>query len=58
MFSFLLMTENAYHPWDIFRPENIRIYFQNLISDANTRRIIATELAHLLQSAKSVQKLP
>ena len=54
----LLMSENAYYPWDVLRPQNVRAYFQNLITDTNTRRIIAAELAHLLQSAKSVQKLP
>ena len=52
----VLMTENAYRPWDIFRPQNIRAYFLSLRSDTNARRIIATELANLLRSAKAVQK--
>ena len=53
----LLMTEDAHRPWDILRPQNLRAYFVNLKSDSNARRVIASELAHLIRSAKSVQKL-
>ena len=53
----LLMIEDTNRPWDILRPQNIRAYFENLKSDSKVRRVIATELANLLRSAKSVQKL-
>ena len=52
----LLMVENASRPLDILKPQNIKTYFQNLISDKNARSIIASELANLLQSAWTTQK--
>ena len=53
----LLMAEDAHRPWDILRPQNIRAYFENLKSDSYARRVIASELANLIRSAKSAQKL-
>ena len=51
----LLMVDDTSHPLDILRPQNIRSYIQNLKSDRNIRRIIASELANLIRSARAVQ---
>ena len=51
----LLMTEEADRPLDIFKPQNLKAYIQNLTTDGNLRRIIGSELENLIQSAKAVQ---
>ena len=52
----LLMIDKTSRPLDILRPQNLKSYLQNLISDKNARSIIASELASLLQSAWATQK--
>ena len=54
----LLMSEEVPRPLDILRPQNLKGYVKTLKSDAYARRIIATEMANLLRSAKSAQKEP
>ena len=51
----LLMSHDTGHPLDIFRPQNIRSYIQNLKNDRGARKVIASELASLVRSAKAVQ---
>ena len=51
----LLMTENASRPLDIFKPQNLKAYFQSLTTDPGARKIIGSEIENLIQSAKSVQ---
>ena len=51
----LLMTENASHPRDVLRLQNIRAYLKSLKEDDTRRRVILSELAELVQSARQAQ---
>lgn len=51
----LLMIEDTNHLRDIMRPQNLLTYFRSLKSDEVMRKLIASELANLIQSAKNVQ---
>ena len=51
----LLMTENASHPRDVLRLQNLRAYLKGLKEDDTRRRVILSELAELLQSARQAQ---
>lgn len=54
----LLMIEDTNRPRDLIRPQNLRTYFKSLQTDENMRRVIASELVNLIQSARSAQKDP
>lgn len=47
----LLTVGNASSPRDIIRPQNIRLYLKTLKTDDTMRRLIASELVSLIQSA-------
>lgn len=51
----LLMIENTNRPRDLIRPQNLLAYFKNLKSDESMRKVIAAELANLIQSARAAQ---
>ncbi len=52
----LLMTENAFRPIDILKPQNLMTYFKNLKADENKRRIITSEFVNLAQMARNIQR--
>lgn len=52
----LLSKGGASKAQHLIRPQNIRTYLKTLNADENMRRIIAGELANLIQSAKSIQQ--
>lgn len=49
----LLMMENANRPRDIIRPQNIRALFKTMHMDETKRRMIASVLIDLVESARS-----
>lgn len=49
----LLMMENVDRPRDIIRPQNIRAYFKTMHMDESRRRMIASVLVDLVESAKN-----
>lgn len=51
----LLMTENASRTRDILRPQNLRAYLRGLKEDDVRRKVILSELAELVQSARLAQ---
>ena len=51
----LLMMEDNKEMRDVLRPQNLRAYFKMLHLDGNRRRIIASELKNLIESAKNVR---
>ena len=48
----LLMMENANRPRDVMRPQNIRALFKTMHMDEDRRRMIASVLLELVDSAK------
>lgn len=52
----LLSQGGAKKTYHLLRPQNIRTYLKALNSDENIRRILASELANLIQSAKDTQQ--
>ena len=52
----LLSAGGAEKTHHLIRPQNIRAFFKALSADDNVRRLLAGELASLIQSAKSTQQ--
>lgn len=52
----LVRTGGAQRTHQLLRPQNLRTMLRALNSDENLRRMIATELAGLIQSARSTQQ--
>lgn len=52
----LLSTGGAQKTYHLLRPQNIRTVLKTLNSDENARRLLATELAELIQSARNIQQ--
>lgn len=52
----LLSTGGAQKTYHLLRPQSIRTVLKTLTSDENARRLIATELAGLVQSARNIQQ--
>lgn len=42
--------------WDLIRPKNVKLLVQNLKSDENAKKLLATELAGLIHAARKAQK--
>ena len=52
----LVMIDSANSPRDLIRPQNLRSYFRTLQTDDNMRRILASELLNLAESAKKAMR--
>ena len=52
----LLSTGGAKKTYHLLRPQNIRSVIKTLNADENVRRLLATELAELIQSARTIQQ--
>lgn len=52
----LLMMDDASSTRDLVRPQNIKAYIKALQNDDNMRRVIASELAKLVHSARRAQQ--
>lgn len=51
----LLETEDASHPKDIMKPQNLLTYIRALYNDESMRKTLKAELSGLLQAAKDAQ---
>ncbi len=51
----LLETEDASHPRDIMKPQNLLTYIRALSNDESMRKTLKAELSGLLQAAKDAQ---
>lgn len=52
----LLSTGGAKKTYHLLRPQNIRTVIRTINSDDNIRRLLATELAELVQAARNIQQ--
>lgn len=54
----LLMLENASHPKDVLRPQNILAALKTIHLEGDKRRMMGSVLQELVESAKNAHKLP